>query len=96
VFKARQDVAFPHETLCQVLAQPRERRQLQGDVALVGPIGPLRKPHLCHATDAQFADQLVGADAFTGLQRARAERDRVRLDLGQGREVARTGKQRMA
>jgi hypothetical protein len=54
--------------LFEIAAHARQRRQLQGDLAVERAVGALREPHFGHAAGAQQPDQLVRADAIAGLK----------------------------
>ena len=66
VLERRQDVALASHPRDEIRAQPRAVRQLQRDLALQQPVGPLGQPHGAHPARADPPQQPVGADDGAG------------------------------
>ena len=66
VLEGRQDVALASHPRDEVGSQPRAARQLQRDLALEQPVGPLGQPHGAHPARADPPQQPVGADGGAG------------------------------
>ena len=91
VVEARQRLALPLEAEPHLLAQPPVAHQLDGDLVLVGAVGPPGHVDLPHAALAGRTEDLVGTDPRCGtgsLTRAGSHHVRLRTRVEQALDLS--------